>query len=264
MDQCHFKPQRSRPGRREAALLMGIPIDDVSSEEAAEEACRGGLILAPSAPGLCNVTRDPSYRTALLESDLNLTDSSLALGLIRLLCLGRPRRTSGLAFLRAVLRRAEVRKDAATFWVMPDAASMERHLHWLSSQGLHVTSEDCHLAPIYPEHGCVQDETLLGILREKQPPFVFVCTGSGSQEKLGAWLKSHLDYRPAICCIGAAIAFESGVQARIPAWADSAGLGWLLRCLSDPSRYLPRYVKALELVYLGLRYRGSLPKHVTP
>ncbi|NBU73442.1 MAG: glycosyltransferase, partial [Bacteroidetes bacterium] len=79
------------------------------------------------------------------------------------------------------------------------------------------------------------------------------------QEKLGSWLKLRLSYKPSIVCIGAAIGFLTGDQVKIPAWADHLCLGWLIRCLSNPTRFIPRYLKALRLIYLAARYRDRAP-----
>ena len=83
--------------------------------------------------------------------------------------------------------------------------------------------------------------------------------GGGTQERLGLYLKQHLSYRPAIHCIGAAIAFLSGDQVRIPVWADTLGLGWLYRTVADPKRFFPRYWDARHLAPLLLKYRDRLP-----
>jgi N-acetylglucosaminyldiphosphoundecaprenol N-acetyl-beta-D-mannosaminyltransferase len=100
---------------------------------------------------------------------------------------------------------------------------------------------------------------LLAVLRQRRPAHVFVCVGSGVQEKLGISLKRQLDYSPGIHCLGAAIAFLSGDQARIPAWADRLALGWLVRCIRDPKVFVPRYLRAFELAYLVLRYDERTP-----
>jgi UDP-N-acetyl-D-mannosaminuronic acid transferase (WecB/TagA/CpsF family) len=64
---------------------------------------------------------------------------------------------------------------------------------------------------------------------------------------------------PAIHCIGAAIAFLSGDQVNIPAWADKYFLGWAFRSFSEPRRYIPRYWQARKLLGLMLRNRSNLP-----
>ena len=96
----------------------------------------------------------------------------------------------------------------------------------------------------------------LGVLR---PKHVVITVGGGTQERLGLYLKRNLDYLPAIHCIGAAIAFLSGDQVRIPNWADRCYLGWLFRCVSSPRKFIPRYLSAPRLIPLLWRYRGELP-----
>jgi UDP-N-acetyl-D-mannosaminuronic acid transferase (WecB/TagA/CpsF family) len=72
-------------------------------------------------------------------------------------------------------------------------------------------------------------------------------------------LKRACDFRPGIHCIGAAIGFLSGNQVGIPPWADKYYLGWLCRCLSEPSKFIPRYWLAIRLVPLMIRYREKAP-----
>jgi UDP-N-acetyl-D-mannosaminuronic acid transferase (WecB/TagA/CpsF family) len=89
--------------------------------------------------------------------------------------------------------------------------------------------------------GKVEDKELIERLQALRPKHVVITVGGGTQERLGLYLKRNLDYLPAIHCIGAAIAFLSGDQVRIPEWADRFYPGWLFRCMSSPRRYVPRY-----------------------
>jgi UDP-N-acetyl-D-mannosaminuronic acid transferase (WecB/TagA/CpsF family) len=248
-------------GRRAFPKLrfLGIEVGAVSCAEAAEFGLGGGLVLAPSGPGLCDLQTDPHYREALVNADLNLPDSGLAIFLMRGLGLGKLPRTSGLGFLMALLERPELRAPGATVWAMPSSESMTRNLGFLQTAGVPVREEDCYLAPMYPARGEVCDLELLKKTRSGGVKFVFVCTGSGSQEKLGFWLRQNLPDSMAVFCIGAAIGFLSGDQVAIPRWADRMCLGWLLRCLSNPRKFVPRYMRALRLVGLAIRYRDKPP-----
>jgi UDP-N-acetyl-D-mannosaminuronic acid transferase (WecB/TagA/CpsF family) len=114
------------------------------------------------------------------------------------------------------------------------------------------------MAPIYGS-GPIVDQALIDLLNRLRPQHVILTIGGGTQERLGFYLKSCLAYRPAIHCIGAAIAFLSGDQVHIPVWADRFYLGWLLRSISEPKRYIPRYWEARKLLSLMLRYRDRLP-----
>lgn len=242
-----------------ALPLLGIRIAQVPIPESVEFAKGGGLILAPSAPGLSDLNLDPYYREALRHADLNLPDSGLAILMMRFLGMGALPRTSGLGFIEALLECPEVRESGATFWVMPSRDAMERNLRWLNARGIPVTEEDCYLAPKYPARGALSDHDLVARIEAARPRFVILCIGGGPQERLGLFLKRTLSYRPAICCIGAAIGFLTGDQVKIPRWADRMCLGWLIRTLSDPVRFAPRYWKALKLVWLILCYRDQAP-----
>lgn len=242
-----------------SVVVLGVPLAAISVDEAVALGLRGGLVLAPSGPGLCDLAVDPHYREALLRSDLNLTDSSFVL-LARLIRGHRfVPRTSGLRYLDMLLRHPSVQARHATYWVMPSRESAARNLAWLNSDGIPVGEDDCYVAPRYPRDSEIEDPELLSILEHRRPQHVFVCVGSGIQEKLGLYLKRELTYTPGIHCIGAAIAFLSGDQARIPLWADRLGLGWLVRCIRDPKVFVPRYLRAFKLAYLVIRYDEKAP-----
>jgi UDP-N-acetyl-D-mannosaminuronic acid transferase (WecB/TagA/CpsF family) len=249
-------------GMGEGVVVLGVPLAALTVDEAVARGLQGGLVLAPSGPGLCDLARDPDYREALLNSDLNLTDSFFVL-LVRLIRgHGFAARTSGLRYLHEILRHPRMRAPHTAFWVMPSQKSMLQNVRWLTERGLPISEDDCYIAPAYPRRGKVEDTELLEILERRRPPHVFVCIGSGVQEKLGLYLKRGLTYTPGIHCVGAAIAFLSGDQARIPLWADRLGLGWLARCIRDPKIFVPRYLRAFELAYLVLRYDEKAPPQV--
>lgn len=243
--------------------ILGVTLARLSVDEAVDRALGGGLVLAPSGPGLCELERDPDYRDALLGSDLNLTDSGLVILAYALTARQLLPRTSGLGYLDALLKRRELKAPGATFWVMPSRSSLVRNLAWLQSRGYTVTEEDCYVAPHYSRTGQVVDEALLTILAQRKPAHVLICIGGGPQEKLGLYVKHHLPYQPGIHCIGAAIAFLNGDQTTIPRWADRLLLGWLFRCVADPKRFVPRYLRACRLVYLLARYGAAAPPIVT-
>jgi hypothetical protein len=244
----------------EDVVVLGVPLASIKVDEAVRRGLQGGLVLAPSGPGLSDLSNDLDYRDALLGSDLNLTDSGFVLLARVLRGHGLAARTSGLLYLHELLRHPSLQAPGSMFWVMPSRTSMERNLAWLNGRSRRVTEDDCYVAPLYPRRGKVEDPELLAVLERRRPQHVFVCVGSGVQEKLGLYLKRNLTYAPGIHCVGAAIAFLSGDQARIPLWADRLALGWLVRCLRDPKVFVPRYLRAFKVGYLVLRYDDKAPR----
>jgi UDP-N-acetyl-D-mannosaminuronic acid transferase (WecB/TagA/CpsF family) len=219
----------------------------------------GGLVVAPSAPGLAvDLVKSASYREALTTADLVLTDSGFMVLLWRVFTGEKLPRYSGLKFLRAALARPELKEPGAVFWVMPSVGEDERNRAWLRAHGFPVTGEDVYVAPHYPP-GAITDDELLLRIEARRPRVVMMAIGGGVQERVGLMLRDRLTDRPAILCLGAAIAFLTGGQAKIPPWADRLVLGWLLRLISNPGKFWRRYWEALALAPLLWRHREHLP-----
>jgi UDP-N-acetyl-D-mannosaminuronic acid transferase (WecB/TagA/CpsF family) len=239
--------------------ILGIHFFDGSAKDAIAIMRPGGLLVVPAAPALKDLDRDVDYRESLLHADLAITDSAFMVMIWNRLQRERVRRLSGLEYLRELLLEKDVRQPGNTLWIMAGPVSARRNLEWLAQREIVVPEEFIYIAPMYG-NGAISDAALLGRLNRLRPQHVIVTVGGGTQERLGLYLKRNLDYLPAIHCIGAAIAFLSGDQVHIPVWADRFYLGWLLRSLSEPRRFIPRYWEARKLFALMRRYRGELPK----
>ncbi len=254
--------------------ILGIDFFDGSAKAAIEIMRGGGLLVVPAAPALKDLDRSLDYRDSLLNADLAITDSAFMVLIWNRLQSTAIKRLSGLEYLRELLEQPDVRQPGNTLWIMASPVSAQRNLAWLKEQGIAIPEDHIYLAPMYPAPGAVgcpasgpsdvgsttlSDPVLLEVLNRLRPQHVIVTLGGGTQERLGLYLKRNLAYRPAIHCIGAAIAFLSGDQVHIPIWADRFYLGWLFRSLSEPKRYVPRYLDAFKLFPLMRRYRDRLP-----
>ena len=106
-------------GVAQVVVVLGIPLSALTVDQAVARGLQGGLVLAPSGPGLADLSRDHDYRDALLASDLNLTDSGFVL-LARLMRGHRlATRTSGFRYLHGLLRHPSMQASHGTYWVMP-------------------------------------------------------------------------------------------------------------------------------------------------
>ncbi len=251
----------SLPSARPVRRILGVDFHVGTLDSAVEHALTGGLVVAPSAPGLAvDLVKSPPYRAALSTADLAITDSGFMVLLWRLYTGERLPRYSGLLFLRAILDREDLKAPGAIFWVMPSVEEDTRNRAWLTTQGFAVTAKDVYLAPHYPATGAINDPELVRLISERKPRLVLLAIGGGVQERLGYFLREALaPQRPGILCLGAAIAFLTGGQANIPPWADRMVLGWLFRLLSSPRKFWRRYWDALDLVPLLWRCRERLP-----
>ena len=218
----------------------------------------GGLLVVPAAPALKDLETKVSYREALVNADMAITDSAYMVMVWNHLEHDSISRLSGLEYLRELLKQPDIREPGNVVWIMASAVSAEKNLACLRERGI-VVPEDCvYLAPMYSEDE-IADPALVDRIERIRPQHVILTLGGGTQERLGLYLKEHLSFLPAIHCLGAAIAFLSGDQVHIPVWTDKLYLGWLMRCLSEPRRFVPRYWGARKLIALIVRYRAQLP-----
>jgi UDP-N-acetyl-D-mannosaminuronic acid transferase (WecB/TagA/CpsF family) len=238
--------------------ILGIEFFGGTSREAVDEITRtGGLLVAPAAPSMINLCRDEDYRRALLASNLAIADSGFMVLLWKFFTGESVPRISGLEHVKRLLEHETVRQASAVLWIVATEASREKLLSYLRERGLPITEAEVYVAPKYSRR--VSDERLLGIVRQIHPRHLVIAIGGGVQDKLGQYLLEHLDYRPAVHCIGAALGFLTGDQVRIPDWADRFYLGWFFRSLAQPRIFIPRFWSARRLPTLIWRYRDRLP-----
>ena len=243
--------------------ILGIRFTDSSVEPLVDLALKGGLVVVPSGPGLAvDLRKSQDYRKAVTEADLAVTDSGAMVLFMKLFRRKKINRVSGLHFLQALLAHDALKAPSSTFWVHPSEDQMETNSGWLQENGFLLEKKDNYVAPFYPSDS-IDDSALLEQLKERRPKAIVLCIGGGVQERLGLWLREQYQRQgrpcPAIVCTGAAIGFLSGNQVTIPKWADRLYLGWLFRCIHEPSKFIPRYWNALPLAYLIARYGANLP-----
>ncbi len=263
--------------------ILGVRFFDGAAPDAVDYITRvGGYTVVPAAPALVKIENDPAYRRALVEADLAIADSGFMVLLWRMLRGGSIARISGLKYLRILLADPRLRERGSIFLVLPHQSSLEKALAWLRGEGFEIASDDCYLAPDYsvgqalPPAGTeqrqpgmvalqitkspgIEDQDLVSIIESRKPKHIIIGIGGGVQEKLGFYLREHLSYRPAIHCIGAALAFLTGDQKPIPMWADRMYLGWFLRLARAPHQYARRFAPAFRLPGMIWRYGKEMP-----
>ncbi len=238
--------------------ILGLSFTTASCGVIIKHLARGGYLVAPAAPALVDLQDHPAYRQALEQADAVITDSGFMILCWNLCHRGTLRRTSGLKLLTHWIKQLKPEDAASTFWIHPDAATEQAHRTWLEQHHLHTTDAQHYLAPMYDPDD-LSDPELLRCLEEQQPAWIVINLGGGTQEILGQYLNQRLSTPAGILCTGAAMAFLSGAQVHIPLWSDRLMLGWLFRCFSNPGRFIPRYLKALKLAGLLLRYGPRSP-----
>lgn len=238
--------------------VLGIPFIHASAAQVAQGLTSGGLLVAPSGPNLAIIDQQPHYAQAVRAADFAIADSAWMVIAWRVLAGQRIPRVSGLAFLRALLDNPDFR-NSQHLWVMPDAPQSDANAAYIESLGIPCPAEARYCAPLYPE-GPIEDPALLQQILQTKARYVIINLGGLTQERLGYSLRQTLPQEIAIVCTGAALAFLSGQQVSINPLSDRLYIGWLLRCLSKPRTYVPRYLGALPLPLVLRKWKNQQPK----
>ena len=238
--------------------ILGIDFFNGDVDEAVASMFRhGGFLVAPSGTCFARLREDATYRHAVISADLAIADSGLMVVLWRLLRREKVHRISGFKYLKHLVGKLKAEGNPRVVWVLPTDSARQKLLDWSRREGFPIESENCYVAPRYGLD--VEDENLLVLVEECRPAHIVIAIGSGAQEKLGYFLRENLTYRPAIHCTGGALGFVTGDQISIPDWADRFYLGWLWRLVAQPSVFIPRLSRGLELPWLIWKYGNMLP-----
>lgn len=211
----------------------------------------GNFMVAPSGPGLSIIDKDIKYWDALKGADFAIPDSGFMVILARIFYEYRIKKLSGPKFFRQFTNEKILHEKGMLFSVDPNDYESKKNRKYLNEKRIPITSEYQYVAPIYDKNN-ISDSKLLEILEalEVKPMFLLLNLGGGVQERLGYYIKNNLSYKLGIICTGAAIAFETGSQAKLPKWVDELYLGWLVRIIQAPKQFSMRFLKAFRLVYV--------------
>ena len=216
---------------------------------------KGGLLTVPAAPALVTIAHDKDYYDALLESDIVIPDSGYMILIWNTFFKNKINKISGLEFINFFMENIHKFKDDTFFLVNPSDVDGKINKDFLTGKGLKLEEKDIYTAPFY--NGNVNDFHLLSLIESQKPKWIFINIGGGTQEKLGLFLKHKLSYSPAILCTGAALAFKTGRQVNMPGWVDYIYMGWLLRCISNPKVFIPRYFGGFKLLRMILTNKSN-------
>jgi UDP-N-acetyl-D-mannosaminuronic acid transferase (WecB/TagA/CpsF family) len=212
----------------------------------------GGFLVIPAASALCQAAEDENLWGALLSADYAIMDSGYLSLLLKFRRSPRPPRISGFQLLENLICADPVIniRERRILWVAPDCDEEDRIASHLAQHGFRPELQRYYNAPFYEREEDFHDTALLEIAGEFCPQWIVLCIGGGRQEKLGAFLRQQIGREAAIIGSGAAIGFFTGGQAPITRGIDRLYLGWLVRILHDPRRFLPRYAAAVKLPWL--------------
>ncbi len=209
----------------------------------------GGYLVAPAASALSNINKDYKYHKSLINSDVAILDSGFFCILLRIFKRKKVSKFSGYLFLKSFLN-LKFNKETKFLCIDPNLEESKANSSYLNAKNL--TNHKSYIAPKYSNEE-ITDNNLLEEIKNFRPKYVIINLGGGTQERLALYLKKNCNYKISIFCTGAAISFLTKKQAPINDLIDKLYLGWFLRTLYSPKKFLFRTIKSLSLINLFIK-----------
>jgi len=240
-----------------SVVLLGVRVDDVTSEEAL--AIIEGFIQEGTPHQVVTVNpefvmaaqRDEEFRRVLNAAHLALPDGIGLVWASRLL--GRPlrERVAGSDLVPKIAALAAERGYRLFLLGAAEGVADE------AARRLREQNPGLVVAGTYAGSPAVEEEDeIVALVREARPHVLFVAYGAPQQDK---WIARNLERLGVPVCmgVGGALDFIAGVVKRAPLWVQRLGLEWLHRLLHQPWRWR----RQLALVkFAGLVLRERLTK----
>ena len=227
--------------------LFGIKFIDAKYKYIKSLLDKGGLLVLPSGPGLSTINTNIKYYDSLKNADIALFDSGYLCLLLKILKGVKVKKFSGLKFLNKFLINLSNKNNHKLFLINPSLKDAKINMEYLKSKK--IINVNQHIARIYKKNK-IHDSNLVKKINKYRPKYIIINLGGGVQEILGCYLKNKLNYKPSIICSGAALSFLTKQQAPISDVIDKIYLGWFLRIIFNPIKFLPRYLLAFRLFFL--------------
>jgi exopolysaccharide biosynthesis WecB/TagA/CpsF family protein len=222
--------------------IFGIKFENVEKDKLFNPLNFKGLLTFPAAPALVNIFKDKKYYLSLKNSNYVFFDSGYLCLILRIFKNIHANKFSGLLFLRRLLQNLK-NSNFKILLIDPNEESSKKNKYYLKKNSIKNVYN--YVAPVYVDS--YNDKILLKKIKKINPKFIIINLGGGVQEKLGLYLKRNIKQKTTIICTGAAIAFLTGAQAKIPDFIDKVYLGWLFRIIYNPKLYFYRYFNSFKL-----------------
>ncbi len=242
-------------------LLLGVPVDPVTQEEAVvrlrwflQEAGQRHVV-TPNSEMLVLAAKNSAFHALLRRSALNLPDSSGLLWMARWTGQKIAERVTGVD---TVVRLCDVLDEQCPVFLLGGGEGI----------GLRARArlEACNprLRVVGTYAGSPRDEEAEEVLRrinDAQPHVLFVAFGAPLQD---IWIDRHMARMPSVRVamgVGGTFDFLAGARKRAPLFVQSAGLEWLWRLLHEPRRFWRIRNAVVVFPWLVFRYgrRSPLP-----
>ncbi len=225
--------------------VMGVPFDNVTMEEALDQAIRlmdapgAACCVTPNAEIVYEAMQNSELRQLLSQADLVLPDGAGVVLGAKILGTPLKQKVAGIDFAAALMERLS--KTEKTFFFLgskPGVAEAAAEKLKARFPGLRI----CGTHDGYFQ----EDGPVVAEINAKKPDVLFVCLGAPKQEYFMFGHRQELQVGMMAGLGGSLDGFAGNVK-RAPRWMIRCNLEWLYRLIQEPKRFgrmlrLPKFV----------------------
>lgn len=246
----------ARAGRRR---LLAVWADDLPMQElVARLVDTGGTVFTVNPDHLWHLHRNDAFLRAYRTADYITVDSHYVR--LAMWAIGRPvaNRVPGSDVVPALCRRAAGDPSVRIFLLGAAPGVAQRARERINETAGREVVVGAHGPSMRFIEDLAECEEALRMIRECGANVVLVGLGAPKQELWIAAARRRLPEVRVWMGVGATIDYEAGVVRRAPPFLRRVGLEWTYRVVSEPRRYLLRYVRsALFLWWMVLDLFGA-------
>lgn len=236
--------------------LLNVWADDLSMDELLQQLVTvGGVVFTVNPDHLYHLQYNPAFAGAYRSADIITVDSHYVRFAMK--WLGRPvvNHLPGSDIVPALCARHGSSPDLRIFLLgaRPGVAQIAREsMNAKAGRELVVGAHG-------PSMSFVDDaseiDSVVEMINASDANVVLVGLGAPKQEIWIANVRYRLPKVRVMMGIGATIDYEAGMVKRAPVWLRKLSLEWTYRVVTEPRRYLMRYVRSSKFIWWMLKDR---------
>ncbi len=228
------------PFARDVWAILGMPIDNLSVDEAAsviEDAVRRGRRLSfvtPNVNWLVRALKQPDAMAQIVNADLSLADGAPIVWLARKLGMPLKQRCSGADVFECLRRDTGPNAlPIKVFFFGGRDGAAEAACAALAAEGGRMVPVGWH-NPGFGDVSAMSSADVLAKINAAEPDFIVVALGAAKGQ---AWIERNLDGldAPVLAHLGAVVDFVAGTIRRAPSFVSRMGLEWIWRIVAEPA-----------------------------
>jgi len=224
--------------------FYGILFYNWTFEKIIKKINKGGFLVAPAASALINIKKNPLYHESLKKSTIAIFDSGFFCLLLRLYKVFYPNKFSGYLFLNKFLAFKKA-KNKKIFLINASNIQSKKNFYLFQKNGFKKIFK--YIAPIYGKN--IKDLKVINLINRVKPNYVIINIGGEKQEPLAYFITKKIKFKISIFCLGAAIDFQTKLQAPINIFWDHIYMGWFIRLIFNPLKFFKRTLTSLKLIF---------------